>query len=442
MRRRLLVLALLSAAAGGPARADDAAPAPTAPVDVPALLARLDAPFLADRQGAVETLIARGAAARPAVIAAFRDPAARRRAELAQVLAADGSPEALDALLDVLPTAHDVATERSVQRSLIAHAERVTDAVLAYRDDHGQVPPSVATLAGLLVRARIEARFLSRKSASGSTGSYPGQFEVLRPDRRRAVEICRDILRDRPPKVPGVFPVGTYAFLRPPPFLAEPLELRSMAVHALAELTVEEDGDVLDDLEDTYVELFLRGRLHQRQGMRRDEESRLGDGVLAVLVRRRPAGPVRREVLELGLRPRFAPTWKEHALALIDAMRSDSDTDEDAAQLALQIARFDLAVDIYRRLLRISSGGIAHYNLACAYARWSREPRPNDDPKALRERAMDEMEAAHEAGYLDWVWMSEDRDLDPIRELPRFAALVERMKQSFVMPAGRPGGGR
>ena len=120
-------------------------------------------------------------------------------------------------------------------------------------------------------------------------------------------------------------------------------------------------------------------------------------------------------------------------------LRTDPDTDEDAAQLALQIGRFDLAVDIYRRLLRLTSGGIAHYNLACAYARWSREPRPNDDPDALRERAMDEMEAAHAAGYLDWVWMGEDRDLDPIRDLPRFAALVERMKQSFVMPK-KPGG--
>ncbi|MFO0933920.1 MAG: hypothetical protein U1E39_14620 [Planctomycetota bacterium] len=440
MRRWTPLLTLLAGLAAGSVRADDAAPSATAPRDVGALLARLDAPFLAEREGAIEALVALGPAARPAVTAAFRDPACRRRAELARVLAADGTPEALDALLDVLPTVTDLATERAVQRSLIEHAEHVTDTVLAYRDDRGKVPPSVATVAALLVRARIEARFLSRKSASGSTGSYPGQFDVLKPDRRRAVEICRDILRDRAAKVPGVFPVGTYAFLRPPPFLAERLELQSMAVHALAELTVEDDRDILDELEDTYVDLYLRGRALQRQQGRRDAESALADGVLAVLVRRRPAGPVRREALDDGLNRRFPPTWKELAIHLIDVLRTDPDTDEDAAQLALQIGRFDLAVDIYRRLLRLTSGGIAHYNLACAYARWSREPRPNDDPESLRERAMDEMEAAHAAGYLDWVWMGEDRDLDPIRDMPRFAALVERMKQSFVMP--KKAGGR
>lgn len=434
MPRWPLSLALLAVLAAGTAHGDDAAPAPTGASDVAALIARLDAPFLADREAAVEALVARGPEARSAVIAAFRDPGAVRRPELARVLAADGTAEALDALLDVLPTVKDLATERSVQRSLVDHAEHVTDAVLAYRDDHGKVPPSVATVAALLVRARVEARFLSRKSASGSTGSYPGQFDVLKPDRRRAVEICRDILRDRAAKVPGVFPVGTYAFLRPPPFLADRDELQSMAVHALAELTVEEDRDILDELEETYVDFYLRGRAIERRQQRRDVESVLADGILAVLVRRRPAGPVRREVLDDAYRRRFPPTWKEQALAVIDALRSDPGTDDDAAQLALQIGRFDLAVDIYRRLLRLRSGGIPHYNLACAYARWSREPRPNDDPVALRERAMDEMEAAHAAGYLDWVWMSEDRDLDPIRDMPRFAALVERMKQSFVMP--------
>lgn len=439
MRRWSPLLALLAGLAAGTVRADDAAPGSTRAPNVADVIARLDAPFLAERQAAVEELIALGPAARPVVVAHFRDPACRRRPELARVLAADGGPEALDALLDVLPTAQDLATQRAVQRSLVDHAERVTDAVLAYRDDQGKVPPSVATVADMLVRARVEARFLSRKSASGNTGSYPGQFDLLKPDRRRAVEVCLDILRDRAPKVPGVFPVGTYAFLRPPPFLADRDELRSMAVHALAELTTDDDRDVLDALEDAYVEFYLRGRAFEARRFRRGTDSALGDSVLAVLVRRRPAGPVRREVLEDGLRRRFAPTWKERALALIETMRLDTDTDQDAAQLALQIGRFDLAVDIYKRLLRLTSGGIAHYNLACAYARWSREPRPNDDPTALRERAMDEMEAAFAAGYLDWVWMGEDRDLDPIRDLPRFHALVARMKQSFLMPAGGNG---
>jgi len=442
MVRTILAIALgalLASAAAPAARADDApvAPHPTPTARTAALIEQLDATFLADREAAVADLVELGAAARPAVVAAFRDPKTRRRDELARVLAADGGREALDALLDVLPTvADDLATERAIQRSLVDHAERVTDAVLAYRDDRGEVPASVAVVGAMLVRARVEARFLSRKSASGSTGSYPGQFDLLLPDRRVAVEICLDVLRDRATKVPGVHPVGTYRFLRPPAFLADRLELQSMAIHALAELTVEDDRDVLDALEGTYVEL---DRVVREDGrFARMTEAALADGVLSVLVRRRPAGLVRRELVEPFARRGMVPTWKERAEALITELAGGSDTISDAAQLALQIGRFDRAVDIYKRALRVSRGGITHYNLACAYARWSREPRPNDDPDALRERAMEEIELANAAGYLDWVWMGEDRDLDPIRSHPRFGALVERMKRAFVMPKARP----
>lgn len=416
-----------------------------AAADVTGLIDRLDAPFLSDREEAVEALVAAGPRARDAVVASFLTPGHPRRPELARVLAADGSAPALHALLAVLPTlgdaAEDLATTRAVQQSLVEHAERVADAVLAWRDERGEVPRAVADVAGLLVRARVETRFLSRKSASGHTGSYPGQFDLLRPDREAALEVGFHVLRDRELKVPGRFPSGTYRFLRRPEFLVEPLELQLMALHALSELLTPQDSRYLDALTTQYVRYHQVLTLSRNGRFDRPVEASLSDGILAVLARHRPDHAVPEEIL-LGVQRRGPrPGWLRVAEGQIDELSRGTSADvTDAAQLAMQIGRFDRAVDIYTRLVRSRPSGVAYYNLACAYARWSREPSPDRDPDALRLLAMRHMEHAVEAGYPDWVWMSEDRDLDPIRDLPRFAALIERMKQSFQMPAeGRPG---
>lgn len=412
--------------------------------DANALIERLDAPFLSEREEAVEALVAAGPRARDAVIASFLTPRHPRRPELARVLAADGSPPALHALLTVLPTlgdaADDLATTRAVQQSLVEHAEQVADAVLAWRDARGEVPRAVADVAGLLVRARVEARFLSRKSASGHTGSYPGQFDLLRPDREAALEVALHVLRDRELKVPGRFPGGTYRFLRRPDFLVEPLELQLMAIHALSELLTPQDSRYLDALTAQYVRFHQVLALARNGRFDRPVEASLSDGLLAVLARHRPDQAVPEEIL-LGVQRRGPrPGWLRIAESQIEELSRGTSADvTDAAQLAMQIGRFDRAVEIYSRLVRSRPSGVAFYNLACAFARWSREPSAGQDPEALRDRAMRQMENAVDAGYPDWVWMTEDRDLDPIRDLPRFTALIERMKQSFQMPEGRPG---
>ena len=55
----------------------------------------------------------------------------------------------------------------------------------------------------------------------------------------------------------------------------------------------------------------------------------------------------------------------------------------------------------------------AHYNLACRYARLK---RPDQCLKTLRR--------AVELGYRDFRYMREDRDLDTVRQDPRFRQLV------------------
>jgi hypothetical protein len=360
------------------------------------------------------------------------------------VLAADGSKAAVDALLAALPTVRDTTTISAIQTSLVDHAEAVTETVLAWKDAHGDVPPAVRDLGDLLVRARVERGFLARKSASGGTGSYPGQFDVLRPDRKRAVEICVDILLDRAAKLPGIHPFGSYQFLVTPTFLIERSELQSMASHAIAELATPDDADVLDTLEGQYVELWRvinpsgAGRPRGIAGrFNRPFEAALSDAILAILARLRPLGAVPAEIATGGDTASFPTTWAEYAAALIEQLAQGyNDTVDDAAALALQLQQFSKAVKLYGSLLRGGRGGsLAAYNLACAYARWSRESRGASEAAQRREAALDAIELAHDKGYPDWTWMLEDRDLDPIRDTDRFRALVARMKAKFdVLP--------
>src|SRR5439155_3099666 len=77
--------------------------------------------------------------------------------------------------------------------------------------------------------------------------------------------------------------------------------------------------------------------------------------------------------------------------------------------------------------------------LACAYARWSREARSPREIALRKEQALDAIGEAVRSGYSDWVWMGEDRDLDPIRDEPGFHQLVERMKEKFIVKPDHPG---
>ena len=70
--------------------------------------------------------------------------------------------------------------------------------------------------------------------------------------------------------------------------------------------------------------------------------------------------------------------------------------------------------DAVRRLVQLcASDPLAHYNLACRYARLK---RPDQCLKTLRR--------AVELGYRDFRYMREDRDLDSIRHDPRFRQLL------------------
>src|SRR5437016_3907300 len=76
--------------------------------------------------------------------------------------------------------------------------------------------------------------------------------------------------------------------------------------------------------------------------------------------------------------------------------------------------RYAEGLQIDRKLVQLCAADpLAHYNLACRYARLK---RPDQCIKTLRK--------AVELGYRDFRYMREDRDLDSIRHDPRFRQLL------------------
>jgi tetratricopeptide (TPR) repeat protein len=76
--------------------------------------------------------------------------------------------------------------------------------------------------------------------------------------------------------------------------------------------------------------------------------------------------------------------------------------------------RYAEGLQIDKRLVQLRpTDPLAHYNLACSYALLKRT-----------EQAIKTLRRAVELGYRDFRYMREDRDLDAIRQDPRFRQLL------------------
>ena len=411
----LLRAALLAGplAAAGPATAE--APGPPTTVTVEAL-AGLRSPFLHERLEAVERLVELGASARPAVIAALASEGPPARRHLADVLGRDASTEAVAALVGALPEA-DAETAASLRTAIVAHAERAAPLVERRLREADEAPPRLRDLDALLRRARVERIFLGARSKSGGTGYYRGQFDALLPYRKDAVAVCFAILADRTWKVPEEVPVGGYRFLRDPDPPVDPLGARAMAGNALAELLRPTDEETIDALRALYREYKRHAILNPAYQVRdMTDQELLLDTILPAVHRVEPDEWSFAEV-----------EW------LLEHYGGRSGRDS-SAMLLLRVGRYQEAIDQYRNMIKDGDTAYSHYNIACAYATWSREEPRN--AKAHREEAIRSLQDAVRNGYPDWPWMEQDTDLDPIRGDPRYKALLEQLKREFLVPAG------
>jgi hypothetical protein len=396
----------------------------------------LSSPFEADRAEGVAALSSLDEAARSRVVREFLSAPAGRRQAFVEVLAADGSDAALDALLAALEAAADPGESAAIRRALAENSDRVADRVAARRAPDGSRPAYLEDLARVLERARVESVFLSRKSRSGATGTYRDQFAPLRPWRKHAIELMFAILEDREPKTPGVYPAGRFRFLTAPRFVASDWEIRDMAANALSDLVEPGDDGAFRAVYRNFLRFDLESRERDPFGAKSRPAAALADTLVAILY-------VHRSRLPKGTGPEDMPTDPvRHFDRLVDGRireRADTEiTEEDAAILCLRLRRYAEAIRRYETVLDQGlSRAYPHYNLACAHSLWSSESGLSDAERAgLRAKALGHLSESIAAGYLDWPWMEQDRDLDAIRDAPAYRTLLAKVKAEFRAPAG------
>ncbi|MCS7016321.1 MAG: tetratricopeptide repeat protein [Gemmatales bacterium] len=91
-------------------------------------------------------------------------------------------------------------------------------------------------------------------------------------------------------------------------------------------------------------------------------------------------------------------------------------------QLLTQVGLYPEALEVDLRLVRLRpQDAVAHYNLACTYARLYKT-----------DSAIRALKRAVELGYRDYRYIKQDRDLDPIRDDPRYRELMRQLESGGV----------
>ncbi len=423
----LLVFALLAGSLDASAESEP----------VRASIDALSAPGEATRRAAVKALVDALPASRAPVIAALEDARPEVQVHLIEVLGRDGSPAAIRALLLALAAAEPLQASR-IRHSLVARAEVSRRVLEAWAEDPslktpgegGAVSKEVVALETLLRRAEAERLFLSRKSVTGGTGSYRGQYELLEPYREEALDVCVGILLDRAVDEPGVFTTGRFELLRSPERAVDMVELIGMASHAFAELGRPSDDEHMRVLEAELEVLY--SRIKDYPGFLDpaflENLGRYAD-ILVALYHVHPT--------------RYARGLK-HLLKNISPGGDwhDGLTVSHRAAILLQVGRYEEAIQEFERLLGgrdrlgIASRTVTYYNMACAYAQWG-ERIEGEERAEKRELALEYLQRSVAAGWSDVGWLDEDRDLDPIRATDAFQRLRQMVLVANIPPEER-----
>lgn len=423
--RRWLLPTLLALLSGPVAAAPPAGPEPEAPTR--AAVAWLRSPFLREREEAARLLIGLLPGSRAAILEAWRAGDEGVRTSLCPVLEAEGSAECVGLLLDAWCRGGD-ALAAGARQALIQDPVATRKGLAAYRAEHptgagGAVRRPLEAVDGLLARDHVERLFLERKSRSGGTGVYRGQYEALRPWRATALEMAFGVLTDRALRLPGTSAVGGYRFLNPVSDVFDVWEIRSMALYALADLLDAGDTEWIARLDAYLADLREMPRGDGTGSGGRPERDAFYDDLLVTLYRLHPARY--REELE-------------RELEYLEQFRGYAPLAHQAIAMQLRIGRYADAVSGYQDLLFSSvSRASDYYNLACAYAQWSLQPGPRD-PAHLRRQALLCLENAVGEQWTDVSWMEQDRDLDPIRDSAEYRTLVQRIRETLASDRPAP----
>ena len=444
---------------GGPAAADappkDEAAEATAAAD--RALRRLRSPLHDERREAVEALVGLLPGVRTRISAALPKAPWTVQVHLIEVLARDGDPESIRALLDHLVRTDE--TQAVMIRMFLVRDEVASKRLLASfrKDRRGFLQGAMAGARGLqrlndllllLRRAEIEQKFLSRKSRSGSTGYYRGQYDLLKDPklgaayREEALDVVTGIALDEAVPIPGVYKSGVYRFLRP--HHVDEVELDGMAVNAVAELCTPADRRILERLGIHLMILDAKRNGFYRelgalpaQGVAYDSkqyeetmvdwEDALGEygDLLACMAIILPDSYVRQvDEFVVEMRGYGYPRRPRQPLGFI-------------AALLIRIGRYRDAIAAYEEYMDSYWGSnvLSNYNLACAYSSWSQDDGASREERERRLAfALRYLEEAVAAGWSDVAWMNQDRDLDAIRDTQTYRDLAKQIEKSLEVP--------
>ena len=267
-------------------------------------------------------------------------------------------------------------------------------------------------------RWKVEGELVRLKSPSGLTGHYTGQFDRVRELGPSAVSVLFDIMTDRYRPFSSAGGAGPYEPIHPGMVRYEPEELRQMTANAF--------GQILDSKDDATREVIVRLlETFERYWAMDDrthpfEKTELASHIAFSLFDLGLREPANRYVKWLEDRERGSLRASERLLA-----------SWELGFVYIRLGRYEEGEAKYQAVLDYSgiSKHIAAYNLACNFSVRSRqEPAQVED---YRERALTYLELAVRLHFADWRWMAEDRDLDAIRDDPRYKRVLSELKLSY-----------
>lgn len=441
-----LLVAALPPLMGVAEARDGAGTEPSRQVD--AALRALSQPLATEREAAALELVSLLPGSRAQILKVIPTATPAVRAVLLDVLADDASDIAIRTLLDVLSEVDDAEAARVFLRITADGPTAARLLPLLTKDPAHFGTGSAARakrveqLRALLLRAEIEDKFISRKSPTGSTGYYRGQFDLLRYARKAALGVVLHIAQDKALPIQGIYRTGPYRFLRPRAI--DFWELRSMAVNAVAELATPQDQEELAELEAYTAEIeerverefrtlrISRRRIDEAEYQERQEDfaidvGRLGDLLTArYLVLKDGDSTDRMYDFVSRVVGRYQSSFRF----------SGSTARSIKATTYIRCGWYEQAVEVYTAVLRdyYSSKATAYYNIACAYASWSLDPELTPEEKSRKLRlSLDNLDFSVTAGWTDIGWMDEDGDLDPIRDTDRYKRIVRRIRVQLGM---------
>jgi tetratricopeptide (TPR) repeat protein len=227
-----------------------------------------------------------------------------------------------------------------------------------------------------------------------------------------------------------------YRTFEPLPPTIDPDEIYELSMQALKDVAdIELMGDVLEAVSRDLQ--MADDRVTWR--LRRPEEAYATDIDVVLFARGRPHRLERRAEARSGEVDRARLIVERFGGSQVDTLQQLSYALTEYGSVLHQLQRYDEAADCFAEVIEISKHfstkepAISAYNRACALAKGGR----TDEAIEQLRRAIDR-DLSSGSEDLTEEWVTEDGDLDSLRDDPRYKALIQKRYGAQAEPARDP----